>query len=165
MDNNLKIKIIERFDSYYSGINNKGAFLLAFNTFLLGSFIVGYKDLINIIGSLYICVFNLMIGILMICSIISMIYTIISMIPFLDSKSNDERKSVWFFNDIATEDKIVLFERIDNSKEEEITADLNNQIYELSKGLKKKHQFVKIALIFNIFEIIILIPIILIILF
>lgn len=165
MDNDLRIKIIERFDSYYSGINNKGAFLLAFNTFLLGAFIVGYKDLIDIVGCKCICVFNLMIGILMLCSIISMIYTIISMIPYLDSKTNDDRKSVWFFNDIATDDKKVFFERIDNSKEEETTADLNNQIFELSKGLRKKHLFVKIALIFNLIEIILLIPIIVLILF
>lgn len=36
MDNDMRIKIIERFDSYYAGINNKGSFLLAFNTFFIG---------------------------------------------------------------------------------------------------------------------------------
>lgn len=160
VDNDLRIKIIERFDSYYSGINNKGAFLLAFNTFLLGAFIVGYKDLIDIIRCKYICLFDLIIGILMICSIISMIFTIISMIPYLDSKVNNDRKSVWFFNDIATDDKNAFFDRINNSKEEETIDDLNNQIFELSQGLRKKHQYVKIALIFNIIEVILLIPII-----
>lgn len=160
MDNDMRIKIIERFDSYYSGINNKGAFLLAFNTFLIGAFIVGYKDLIKLIECQYICGFNLMIGSLMICSIASMILTIISMIPYLDSKPTGDRKSNWFFNDIAVEEKDVFIDRINNTYEDDNVSDLNNQIFELSKGLRKKHQFVKVALIINIVEILLLIPII-----
>jgi len=160
MNNDIRIKIIERFDSYYSGINNKGAFLLAFNTFLIGAFLVGYKDLINLIECRFKCEFNLMIGLIMICSITSMVFTIISMIPYLDSKGTTGRKSNWFFNDIATDDKEIFFERINNSLENDTINDLNNQIFELSKGLRKKHQFVKVALIFNLIEIILLIPII-----
>lgn len=159
MNNELRIKIIERFDLYFSGINNKGAFLLAFNTFLIGAFLVGYTNLINLIGCQFKCEFNLMIGLLMLCSITSMVFTIISMIPYLDSKGTD-RKSNWFFNDIATDDKEVFFDRINNSLENDTINDLNNQIFELSKGLRKKHQFVKVALIFNLIEISLLIPII-----
>lgn len=155
----MRIKIIERFDSYFSGINNKGAFLLAFNTFLIGAFIVGYKDLINTIGCQYKCEFNLLIGLLVACSITSMVFTIISMIPYLDSKGVGDRKSNWFFNDIATDDKETFFDRINNSLESEIITDLNNQIFELAKGLKRKHRIVKIALIFNLIEVTLLIPI------
>ena len=96
MDIELRIKIIERFDSYFSGINNKGAFLLAFNTFLIGAFVVGYRDLINLVDCQYKCEFTLMIGLLMTFSIIAMALTIISMIPYLVSKGADNKKSNCF---------------------------------------------------------------------
>lgn len=160
MDNSLKIEIIKRFDTFFSGINNKGAFLLAFNTFLIGAFLMGYNDFICSIKCDFKLAFNLMIGFLMLCSIVSMILTIVSMIPYLDSKETNGRKSNWFFNDIATEDKQAFFDRINSTSNTDNTNDLNNQIYELSKGLKKKHCFVKVALIFNLIQIILLIPII-----
>ena len=164
MDIELRIKIIERFDSYFSGINNKGAFLLAFNTFLIGAFVVGYRDLINLVDCQYKCEFTLMIGLLMTFSIIAMALTIISMIPYLVSKGADNKKSNWFFNDIASDDKETFVTRINNSTEDDILSDLNNQIFELSKGLQKKHRFVKVALISNLIGIILLIPILIIIL-
>lgn len=160
MNNEMRIKIIERFDSYFSGINNKGAFLLAFNTFLIGAFIIGYKDLIDLVERQYECGFNLTIGLLITCSITSMIFTIISIIPYLDSNETSGRKSNWFFNDIATNNKEAFFNSINNSSEDDTITDLNNQIFELAKGLRKKHLFVKVALIFNLIEIILLIPII-----
>ena len=160
MNNDLRIKIIERFDTYFSGINNKGAFLLAFNTFLIGAFLVGYKDFINLIDCQLKYGFNLMIGLLMVCSIISMVLTIIPMFPYLNSKEKNDKKSNWFFNDIATDDKEMFYERINKSTVNDNINDLNNQIFVLSKGLRKKHRLVKVALLFNLIEIIILIPII-----
>ncbi|WMJ74750.1 DUF5706 domain-containing protein [Cytophagaceae bacterium ABcell3] len=160
MNNDIRIKIIERFDFYYSGINNKGAFILAFNTFLIGAFLVGHKDLTTLIGCRFKYEFNLIIGLLMICSITSMIFTIISMIPYLDSKGVDDRKSNWFFNDIATDDKETFFDRINSQKNDDTIIDLNNQIFELSRGLRKKHRFTKVALIFNLIEVFLLFPII-----
>ena len=34
--------IISRFDNLYSAVNNKGSFLIAFHTFLIGAIIWGY---------------------------------------------------------------------------------------------------------------------------
>ena len=53
------------------------------------------------------------------------------------------------FYDIATDDKETFFNRINNYTADDIASDLNNQIFELSVGLKKKHEDVKIALIFD----------------
>lgn len=164
MNNNLRIEIIKRFDTFFSGINNKGAFLLAFNTFLIGAFLMGYKDFISFVNCDFKLAFKLIIGLLMLCSVVSMIITIISMIPYLDSNETNGRKSNWFFNDIATEEKEVFFDRINNTSDTCNTNDLNNQIFELARGLKKKHYFVKVALVLNLIQIILLIPIIILIL-
>lgn len=40
-----KIKIIERYDGYFAEINNKGAFVLAFNSLILSGFLIGIKNL------------------------------------------------------------------------------------------------------------------------
>ena len=160
MENDTRIKIIERFDSYYSGINNKGAFLLAFNTFLIGAFIVGYKEILDLITCCERCFFNLLIGIILLLSILSMIYTIIAIKPYLKSSEVGQSKSNWFFNDIALENKQDFFDRINGTSDKQQIDDLNNQIYELSKGLRKKHKLIKTALTLNLIEIIVLIPII-----
>ena len=158
MNTESKIKIIERFDSYYSGINNKGAFLLTFNTFLIGGFIIGYNDIIASICCNWICAFNLIVGGLMILSIASMILTIFAIIPFLGYEKSDN-KSNWFFNDIATSKKENYLKKMRSSTEDSNQNDLNIQIYYLAKGLRKKHFLVKIALICNLIEIFLLIPI------
>jgi len=160
MENEIRIKIIERFDSYFSGINNKGSFLLAFNTFLIGVFFVGYNDLLGIIACYEKLIFNVLMGLIMTSSIISMIFTIIAIIPYLKSAKISNEKSNWFFNDIATEEKDLFIERINNTTSEQQILDLNNQIFELAKGLRKKHRLIKIALIINFIEVVLLVPVI-----
>ena len=160
MDNEIRIKIIERFDSYFAGINNKGAFLLAFNTFLLGAFIVSYKDLVEQIDCSILWIFNLLIGLISLTSIVCRVWTIIEIMPYLKSTKIKNEKSNLFFNDIATEDKNSFFERINNTDEKKQIVDLNNQIHELSKGLRNKHILIKTALIFNLIGILFLLSII-----
>jgi len=160
MDNETRIKIIERFDSYYSGLNNKGAFLLSFNTFLIGAFLVGYKDIFELITFYNKCLFKILVGSLLFLSIISMILTIISIRPYLKPSIDNDKKSNWFFNDVITDKKQDFFERINNSSSEEQESDLNNQIYVLAKGLRMKHLLIKAALMLNLIGIVILIPVI-----
>lgn len=160
MDNETRIKIIERFDSYYSGINNKGAFLLSFNTFLIGAFLVGYKDIFELIACNNKFLFNLLVGGLLLLSVISMVLTIISIVPYLKPSIDNDKKSNWFFNDVTTDNKQDFFDRINNSSSEEQVSDLNNQIYVLAKGLRMKHLLIKAALILNLIGIVILIPVI-----
>jgi hypothetical protein len=164
MNNDTKIKIIERFDFYYSGINNKGAFLLALNTFLIGAFIAGYKGLIEIIDKQNRQIFDSLMGMILLLSIISMIFTILAIFPYLRSIHLNNIKSNWFFNDIVAVTKAEFFDRISSSTEQSQTDDLNNQIYELANGLNIKHSHIRAALICNIVEVFLLIPIICIIL-
>ena len=153
-----------RFDSYYSGINNKGAFLLAFNTFLIGAFLFVYKNILEMITCCERYVFNMLIGLILLLSVISMVLTIISIKPYIRPSKIRTNKSNWFFNDIALENKEEFFDRINNTTLKEQETDLNNQIFELSKGLRRKYKLIKSALTINLIGVIILLPIIYIIL-
>jgi len=156
-----KIKVIERFDKYYSEINNKGVFIMTINTFILGAFLIGYKDLIKFVCCCNIYLFNILVFIVLLSSIISMMFIITAIIPFL----NSNKKSFWFFNDIANRTKQEFLNKIDTQTELELTEDINEQIYYLSIGLKKKHNKVTIALIINLMQFLIIIKITTLILF
>lgn len=140
-----KLKIIERFDNYYSGINNKGAFILAINTLVISGMLVGVKDLQSMVIPSIIIYFKIMIGIIIVLSLISMLYTISAIIPYLDSNN----KSLWFFNDVANRSLIVFKNDINVQRDDEINDDIDEQIYYLAVGLKVKHKKIKTALILN----------------
>lgn len=77
-----------------------------------------------------------------------MFFTILAIIPYLDSN----KKSFWFFNDIANRSHQSFLEEIDVQTQNEEESDINNQIYYLAKGLKKKHRKIKISLIINMIQ-------------
>jgi hypothetical protein len=148
MEAENKIKIIERFDAYYSGINNKGAFILAINTFVISGMLIGLKDLQSMISCNEINVFKILIGLIIFLSLASMILTISAIIPYL----NSDKKSLWFFNDVANRNKEEFLNEIETQTEEAQNADINEQIHYLSLGLKRKHNKIRVALILNFIQ-------------
>ena len=145
-----KIKIIDRFDIYYSGINNKGAFILTINTLIISGFLIGIKDLKSMVNYNDICLFNYIVGLIIVLSLVSMIITIIAIIPYLNSSNS----SLWFFNDIANRELSQLKSDINSASDEFLDNDLNEQIYYLATGLKKKHKRIRCALILNFIQMI-----------
>ncbi len=148
MKTDRKIEIIERFDNYYSGINNKGAFILAINTFVISGMLIGLKDLQTMISCQELLRFKILVGIIILLSIISMILTICAIIPYLNSNN----KSYWFFSDIANMGHEEFLKGIDEQDKGSQNKDINEQIYFLSKGLTKKHNRIRIALLFNLVQ-------------
>ena len=140
-----KLKIIERFDGYFSGINNKGAFVLALNTLIISGFLIGIKDLKELILCYEQFLFAISTAITVLLSIASMIITISAIIPYL----NSNKESFWFFNDVANRKLEDFKNEIDKQDDELLKNDINEQIYYLAKGLKKKHQKIRVALILN----------------
>lgn len=51
-NDHLKL-IIQRFDAYITASNTKAAFLLAFNTFICGGILTGYKTLTGLVSKAY----------------------------------------------------------------------------------------------------------------
>lgn len=158
MEQNTKIKIIERFDCYYAGINNKGIFILTFNTFLIGAFIAGYDSLIKSIDCAYLPAAKILIALALLMTVVSQILSVFSIIPYMGSDKIN--KSNWFFNDIATLKKEDFIEKIDSVSVEHQTKDINTQIYYLATGLRKKHWLIKLSLISNLIGIVCIIPVV-----
>lgn len=136
--------IIQRFDSYISGANTKGNFLLAFNTFLCGSVIANYKTLSGLIEDvsalkfLSICLFALfIIGLVTTGLIMKAVY------PFLNSGNSTKEKyhSLIFFNSIAQyesdRDFMAAFQQQSN---EGVNEDMAKQSFYLAKALKLKYK-------------------------
>jgi hypothetical protein len=152
MDIQSKFKIIERFDTYYSGINNKGAFILAINTLIISGVLIGFSDLSAMITCSERNIFEILVTLIMVLSISSMIITIIAIIPYLKSTGS----SVWFFNDVAKKSLVGFKALMQELSAEGLNSDLDEQIHYLASGLRLKHLRVKVALILNIIQMLLL---------
>lgn len=162
--------IIQRFDSYTNGINTKGSFLLAINTFLIGVIITNYNKVLESIDcpnfQFY---YNSGIVILIILCLVTTFYILKAVYPFLISgnSSKDNYHSHIFFNSIAEFNNSIDFsESIKKQTDNSIDEDMNRQAYYLAKGLKNKFHSLEMAMIFIYAELtIIILLLILIILF
>lgn len=92
--------LIDRFDHYFEAINNKAAFLVALNTFLLSGVGITYTHYRHQIITLPYIVF--LIIIIVVCSTASMLFTILALRPYTkDNHVNDELNSLIFYGGIA----------------------------------------------------------------
>ena len=148
MDNNTKYEhlkfLMERFDHYYDSINNKGAFYIGLNTFLLGGICVGYIAYHEKITNNYL--FLGLIFAMMACCIVSILYTILAIRPYTkDNHVNDDCKSLIFFGGIADHTANFFFQKFDSETEDSILTDMKRQVHCLAVGLNVKYKRLKYA--------------------
>jgi len=160
--------IMLRFDSYIAGANSKGAFLLAFNTFLCGGLLSNYSSLVGLVGSCCTVYLKLSLLILVICGVVSLIIVLLAVYPFLKSGNSSKNKyhSLIYFGSVAvfeTSEKYI--EALNKQDESDVYRDLSKQIYQLAHGLRKKYRhlewatkiiFVQLAIVFFIIALIII---------
>lgn len=136
--------IIQRFDTYISGANTKGNFLLAFNTFLCGGIISNYKNLIGLIEDPSDIIYlNIFLFILFVVGLLTTVLIMNAVYPFLNSGNSSKEKyhSLVFFKSIAEYNNAKIFiEAYQKQLDKEVEEDLAHQAYELSKGLKSKYR-------------------------
>jgi hypothetical protein len=154
--------LIQRYDAYYSSVNTKGAFMLAFNTFLAGAMVTSYKDIAPQLepgaGKTW---FIILLLLLITLSLISITLIVKAIYPYLRSgnSTQDKYHSLIFFKSVAEYSSIEKFQKeYSEQTEENITADMEKQVYELAKGLKSKYNLLSIAGWFIYAEIILLLP-------
>lgn len=148
MELSTHLSIIHRFDNYYSGINNKSAFIITFNSIIVSGLFIGIPELQEMIVCKDLTIIHITLGAIMLLSLASVLLTISAIIPFL--KSNND--SMWFFNDIAQKSIAEFKSQIEKSNEDSVKQDMLNQIHYLAIGLRKKHLKVRIALILNFIQ-------------
>ncbi|WP_074407639.1 MULTISPECIES: hypothetical protein [Aquimarina] len=136
-----KIKTIERFSGYDAEINTKGVFILILNILIIVSIIIIIGELTTLVSPLHLSPFKVITSLILLFSIFSILITVYTITPYL----NSYKKSFWSFNGIAN-----------SCKKKEIKQDVNSQINDLEKGLKRKHQGVKMALLINVIQLLFL---------
>jgi hypothetical protein len=148
-EDHLKL-IIQRFDTYIVNANTKGAFLLAFNTFLCGGLLSNYQTLKTIVRPCLEIYMQIALLIIFVMGIVSLIIVLLAVYPFLSSgnSSKDKYHSLIYFGSVSEfnnaeeyADKLQEQEKLDSYK------DLAHQIYQLAKGLKKKYLYLEWATI------------------
>lgn len=154
--------LIQRYDAYYSSVNTKGSFMLAFNTFLAGAMVTSYKDIAPHLesgnGKLW---FNILLLLLISLSIISLTIIVKAIYPYLKSgnSTQDKYHSLIFFKSVAEYSSLEKFQKEYSSQTEDaVTDDMEKQVYELAQGLKKKYNLISVAGWFIYAEIILLLP-------
>jgi len=155
--------LMERFDHYYDTINNKGAFYIGLNTFMLGGVIAGYFWLkTQIANDIPIWVFLIL---LTISTYISTAYTIKSMRPHTkDNYSNDDSSSLVFFGGIAKHTLNLFIDKMNSRTDPEVLEDMTRQVHCLAVGLEKKFKRLKVGNDFLLAQFYLLIPLIILIL-
>lgn len=141
--------LIERFDHYFDTVNNKAAFYIGLNTFIVSGLCVGYTGIIDkMIASNLLWLFLMIIFCLCLCSII---YTIKAITPYLkDNHGNDDNTSLVYFGGIAKHELNYFIEKFRTEDDRGIITDMTRQVHCLAKGLNKKFKWLKIASLFLI---------------
>ncbi|MFH5885314.1 Pycsar system effector family protein [Halalkalibaculum sp. DA3122] len=140
--------IINRYDSYYSGINFKARFYTGLATFIITAFIYKVEYLTNSISIkcwLYIQ-YGLISVTLALCFFILFKLTS-SVMPYLEiGKENGIKDhSLIFFEEVADYQSAKQYKEALSKDEYDINTDLANQAYLLAQGLSKKFKKLKHA--------------------
>ena len=156
--------LIERFDHYYDSINNKGAFYVGINTFILGGICVAYLTLYDKLSSA-LCfsdwgIFALLLG----CCIGSTVLTISAITPYSKGGPTNCNQSLIFFSAIAARDLQSFTSSFAEQTTSDIQRDMVQQIHVLAKGLESKFRKLKWASYLLIVQYCIIVPVLIIIL-
>jgi hypothetical protein len=151
--------IIGRYDHYNDAVNNKGAFYIGLNTFLLGGLCVGFVTIHKEIEKpQFLWWLAIAFGLL---SILSIVLTIFAINPYLSSGNKDSKKrSLIFFGSVSEYQKENYIKTFLVQDEDRMTDDIINQAWLLSKGLTQKYKSLRIAGWMLIIQFFLLIPII-----
>ncbi len=135
--------VIDRFDHYNDSVNNKGAFSIALNTFLLGGLCVGFLSLYEKIDKPFYLLF--MLTIFGLCNLASTVLTIIAINPFLTSGNDKSKRSLIFFGSVSQYKKENYIEAFLSQDENRAINDTVSQAWHLADGLTSKYRKLKLA--------------------
>jgi hypothetical protein len=149
--------LISRFDHYYDGVNNKGAFYIGLNTFVFGGICVGFLSLHDKVNTDF-ALWTLLLG-LVVCNGLSIFFTVLAIMPFLtDNHDKMALPSLIYFGGIRKHEFGYFKEKFQKADAATLFEDLMQQIYCLATGLDKKHKKIKRASHFVVAQFILMLP-------
>ena len=155
---NLKY-ILTRFDNYINASNVKGTFIISLNTFIIGVILVNK----NTIADLFCCnqnllnIFNVILFLICLSGLGIIFFAIKALFPYMNSGNEiDEvyHSHIYFGSISKFENKQKFLESFNNLIDPDFEKDLEYQIYTISKGLKKKYEFLNKAMYILYFELV-----------
>jgi hypothetical protein len=162
MERDFKIRIIDRLDNKHKALDTKAFCLMAIDTFIIGSFLLGYKNLIDLIVCNQIFMFKITLIVVLSLALASILVTILTVTAFFDLSDGHSGKhsSMLNFEDITSGSKQNFRNRIALLTEAQLDDDINDHIYQLATRLYRKRFFIKLAYAFNLIQLLFFIPLI-----
>ncbi|SDM20450.1 Pycsar system effector family protein [Halarsenatibacter silvermanii] len=142
-------KVLNRFDHYIKSTNNKAAFIIAFNTFVLSSLILRATQILNLFKS------NDFMKIIVISAFFAIIIGVFNslknvfkaVMPYLKSGyETEDNNSLLFFGSIADMNKKEFINKINEVSHKEMNEDFIIQIHTLAKALNMKYKYIRKSL-------------------
>lgn len=140
--------IIQRFDAYVTASNTKAAFLLAFNTFICGGILTGYKTIISLGSKSYQIPINIILILIFVIGVLCLFFVLRAMYPYMNSgnSSTDKYHSLIFFKSVSEfSSSHDYLKKLKEQSDDDVLEDLAKQIHAVGSGLQKKYQFIEYA--------------------
>ncbi|WP_256004959.1 Pycsar system effector family protein [Pedobacter deserti] len=140
--------IIQRYDTYIGGANTKGAFLLAFNSFLCGGLLSNYKTLITFVEANWLTAYKISVLGVFILGVGSLVVVLLAIFPFLKSgnSSPDRYHSLIYFGSVSMFDNASKYQdALQAADEQSFIDDASKQAFQLATGLRKKYNYLSWA--------------------
>lgn len=140
-------KNLSRFDTYINAVNTKAAFLVSFNTFVLGTLLLGQKNILSGFCSVNLSCWAVFFFIVCLISVaISITLSFLAVNPFLKSGNQSETyKTLLFFKSVSNMNLDEYKNRIQKLDDDELLNDLTCQTHVLAKGATQKFHTIQKA--------------------
>lgn len=152
MDNKEKIThikfIIGRYDFYANAVNTKGSFLLAFNSFAAGGYIIKYMDLAEKLREecMLLAWFQVISALFIVSSLLSIWFSIRAVYPSLGSGNRrGAYQSLIYFGSVSELEPTVYIDEIAKQDEAGTVDDLSRQAHQVATIVSKKFKLISWA--------------------
>jgi len=140
-------KNLSRYDTYINAVNAKAAFLVTFNTFVLGTLLLGQKNILSGFSNVKLSCWAVAFFIICLISIaVAITLSFLAVNPFLKSGNRSESyKTIIFFKSVANMGLQEYKNRIQQIDDVQLLNDLTCQTHVLAKGATQKFHSIQKA--------------------
>lgn len=144
---------LSRFDSYINAINAKAAFIVSFNTFVLGTLLLKQDVFLAPYSFHSLSALGAIIFIACILSIaLAIVAAFLATTPFLkEGKGKGRESTLLFFGSVAQMGREAYTMRLKRLSKEEVLRDLTDQTQELACGASAKFEKIHAATMVTVF--------------
>ena len=150
MNDNQKFlleKNLSRFDTYINAVNTKAAFLVTFNTFVLGTLLLGQRNILSSFSNVKLSCWAVLFFICCLISItVAITLSMLAVNPFLRSgNQGDSYKTILFFKSVSNMNLDEYKDRVQQLDNDQLLNDLTCQTHVLAKGATQKFNAIQKA--------------------